>query len=335
MLYQPTIHYQRYILASAILLIFSINPSSASAKDLYTAGFEHSTTSDENDLDTYTLSYINNRRDHFWPYVNDADSDFDWGVLLHRYTGQAAGGNDFNGLQFEGILGWHYSQAAYFSTYLGSHRLDVPNEAHTVERFSYQIDALFNVTPKIKLNLHTANDFVYQYGLQPGGSNRFLYAQQWQGFLEWTPIPKIRINFSDSSWSLSDENTRHEYQVNLLYGISPSWPWIWVGLNYDHLGYDETKPDYWSPNEFYSYGLVLDSSFPITENFTGAIAGSLSRINEDLNPEGNGNSVFLGIDYKMTKSQTLRFGASRILSVQNNSAWSENIFRVSFNGAFE
>ena len=330
-----TIQFLRGILALSCLLLSLGFPGPAGAKDLYTAGFERSTTSDGNDLNTYTLQYLSNRRDHFWPYVNDADSDFDWGLLLHRYSGQAAGGNDFTGLQYEGILGWRYSQSAYFSTHFGSHRLDVPNENNAIDRFTYQVDALFTVTPKIKLNLHAANDFVYQYGLQPGGSNQFLNAQQWQGFFEWTPIPTIRINFSDSSWSLSDENTQHEYQVNILYGISPEWPWIWVGLNYDHLGYDETKTGYWSPNDFYSYGLVLDSSFPIYGNLTGAISGSLSHINEDTNPEGDGNSVFVGLDYKLTKTQTLRLGASRIRSVQNNSDWTENLFRISLNGAFE
>lgn len=302
------------------------------AKDLYTADYKHSSTSDAITLNTYTLSYINNRREQFWPYVEEATSGFDWGIILHRYTGQATG-IEFTGQQGEAVFGWRFSKSAYVSTNLGSHRLDVPSQATETERFTYNAAALLSAGSHIKFNLHAANDYVYPLGLQPAGVMQFLHGQKWQGMLEWTPIQKLRINFTETRWDLSDDNISHDYQANLLYGISPDWPWIWAGLNYEHLGYDETKPNYWTPFEFHSYGFVFDSSFPITNNLTGAVSANISRIKEDMYPLGNGNSYVVGLDYKLTKTQTLRLGFSHIDSKQNNSDWKENTLRVSFNGS--
>jgi len=305
----------------------------ARAKDLYTAGYSHSYTTDDITLNTSTLDYISNRREEFWPYQEDASSSVDWGIRVRRYDG-AASGIDFTGLKAEGTLGWRYSPGTYFSADLGSHRLKVPSRSKDSERFTYKVAALMAVTSHVKLNLHAASDYVYQDFLQPAGVTQLLHGKQLRGRLEWQPAGKFRFNVGETAWRLSDDNRSRDYEANILYGISPDWPWIWVGLNYEHLAYDRTMPDYWSPTKFYSYGLVLDSSFPITDNLTGNLSGNLSRIKEEDFALGNGDFAYVGLDYKLTKNHTVRIGVSRRRSIQNNSTWEQKTAWISFNGSF-
>ena len=150
---------------------------------------------------------------------------------------------------------------------------------------------------------------------------------------DWMPTKRIRFSGTHSNWELSDENTRRQNKLALVYGISPGWPWIWAGLIYERLEYDLNLPDYWTPGYSRTAGFVFDSSFPISDELTGAFSASLTRIKEDQYPEGDGGSLYLGLDYKFSKDHVLRMSFNRILSSQQSSAWSENTYMLSINGA--
>jgi len=317
----------------ALLLVLLFCCEMANARDLYTIGAEDSSTSDDIDLTTFEISYINNQREHLWPYNESADSDWDFGFALHRYNGKA-NGTDFTGYQLEAVLGWRYSSSTYFGGKIGDHNLDVQSLDQQEDRTTYDFSALVGLADSFSINLGAADDYVYQFGLQPAGAREFLHAERWQAGFELRPIETVRVIGSGSLWELSDANNRHEGSIKMIYGISPGWPWIWAGVSYEQLGYDVKKPDYWTPEKFRSLGFEFESSFPLTENISGALSASISRIKEDNFPEGNGDSIFAGIDYKVIDDLTLRVGASRIHSKQESSSWSEEAYRLSLNGSF-
>ncbi|MBE9525938.1 MAG: hypothetical protein IME94_03100 [Proteobacteria bacterium] len=305
----------------------------SSAKDLYTVGGANSSSSDEIDLNTIQFSYISNRREQFWPYVESADSEWDWGINLYRYYGQATG-TDFTGHHLEGVFGWHYSDKSYFRGTIGIHRLDVPSLDNQKDQKTYDLHAQFGITRNFYLLVNASEDYVYQLGLQPAAAREFLNAERWEAGFEWKPIESIRVSSTSSIWNLSDSNTRRENIARLLYGISPGWPWIWIGVSYEELEYDIVKSGYWTPASFRSVGLIFESSFPVSENLSGALSASLTNIKEDNNPEGNGGSITVGVDYKLTEIHTLRFEFNRILSSQQNSDWTENTYSLLLNGSF-
>ena len=322
----------RYRLIFSLITVLLGLCQVTNAENLYTLGATSSSSSDDIDLNDVQLRYVNNRREYAWPYAESADSDWDWGIELHRYFGQASG-TDFAGLQLQGLFGWHYSKNTYIHGAIGAHRLDVPSAENQKERATYDLNAQLGITKTFNLKLNTADNYVYQYGLQPAGAREYLNAHMSSAGFDWRPTERIRFSGSHSYWDLSDENTRRQYKYDLVYGISPGWPWIWAGLTYERLEYDMDKIGYWTPGYSRTAGLVFDSSFPVTENLTGAFSASLTRIKEDEYPEGDGGSLYIGIDYKLTKQHTLRMSFNRILSSQQSSTWSENTYYLSLNGA--
>lgn len=318
---------------STMLVLLIVYCQTVHTKDLYTLGASSSSTSDNIDLDSVKFSYLNNQREHFWPYVKSADSEYDWGVNLHYYDGQA-NGTDFRGHHLEGVFGFQISEISYIGGSIGLHNLDVPDLDNQKERNTYNIFTNLGLTNNFSLLFSIADNYVYQYGLQPAATREFLNAEMRTAGFQWKPFNTIRISGASTTWDLSDSNTKRETKARILYGISPGWPWIWIGVSYEKLKYEIVKPDYWTPENFRSVGLVFESSFPISDNLTGAVAASTSNVKEDNNPKGNGNSINLGLDYKLTEAHTLRLGFDRIVSQQKKSTWSENTYKLSVNGSF-
>ena len=316
----------------ALMMLFVFGQT-ASAEDLYTLGAFSSSSSDDIDLNSVQFHYISNRREHFWPYEQSADTLWDWGFDIYRYIGES-GGNDFTGHQFEGLFGWRFSDASYLGGTFGLHRLDVPDNSEQDDQWTYDLRAQFGVTNNFSVMLNAAEDYVYQLGLQPAGIREFLVAQTLEAGLTWNPVRVIRVTGLSSKWDLSDGNVRQEHQARLLYGISPGTPWVWLGVSYEELKYEEMKPDYWTPGRSRSIGLVFESHFVLLKDLAGSLSAGLSKIKEDDNPEGDGGYIFVGVDYNLTETHTLKFVYSRNRSIQQSSQWSENAYSLSLNGSF-
>jgi len=306
----------------------------ARADDLYTLGVATSSTSDDIDLNTLVLGYRNNRRDFFWPYQESADTVWDWGFDLHRRSGSAEE-FDFTGSQLEVMIGRRIGSQSYVRLSAGIHHLDVSDLNQRKEQFSYNAFALLELEPQAHITLETEDDYIYQDGIQPGGVKGFLNAKKSAVGLEWEVVDRIRVLANSSVWKLSDSNRRRQHTASLLYGISPGWPWIWSGVAYEALSYEDDNADYWTPTKFRSVGLVFDASFPVTDNVSAAVAVNVNKVKEDDHSQGDGGYLSLNVDYNLTSRHILRFESSRIQSAQENSDWSENIYSVSINGSLQ
>lgn len=323
----------RHITRCSILLLVVTGIQTARAQDLYTLGVNKSRSSDDINLQTWYFRYISNRREQFWPYEESADSDWDLGLEAYRYSGDTSNIN-FTGRRLMWKLGHRYSRNIYLDGKFGTHRLDVPDAGGTKDRLTYALNANIGLSPSFHLMANTADDYVYTLGLQPAGVLEYLHARKRGAGFSWRPAQRIRVSGATSLWNLSDSNSRAAHQLRFLYGISPTWPWIWAGISYEKLRYEHAMPGYWSPENYMAYNLEFESSFPIVKNLVGSISGSLSHIKEDDNPTGNGDAVAAGVDYKLTDITTLRAQASYIHSVQSSSDWSETLYQLSINGSF-
>lgn len=315
------------------LLISIIYCQNGNARDLQTVGKSHSSTSDNIDLTEYRFNYMSNQREFFWPYAELSDSEWDWGIDAHHYFGQTSG-TEFTGKHLEGIIGWRYSRLTYLNGRVGFHRLDVPEQNDSQGRPTYNFNAHIGFADNFTLKIKVADDFVYTLGMQPAGAREFLHADQWRIGFDYLVSNTVRMSGTASLWSLSDSNSRRQHSLTLLYGISPVQPWIWAGVSYEYLRFFHPRSDYWTPYDYLSVSLVIDSSFPILKNISGALSASLSRVKEDNNPVGDGDSFGAALDYTLTENITIRAGISRIKSVQTNSDWHEDSYHLSLNSAF-
>ncbi|MEE9355118.1 MAG: hypothetical protein V3U75_05965 [Methylococcaceae bacterium] len=317
--------------AITVVACFFIS-GSCIAKDLYTLGTSSSRSTDDIDIKNIHLSYINNRREYFWPYEESDNRNIDWGFDYDRYYGKADN-IKFVGNHLQGIIGKAISKSSYVSARIGLHSLNVPIQDSQDNRLSYEIFTDFGVSKKLNISLGIADDFIYQNGIQPAGVEEFLSAKKGRIALQWRPQDKLHISTKHSLWDMSDDNTRKQFNADMLYGLSTVKSWVWAGIAIEELQYENDREGYWSPKQFRSFGVVFESSVPVTDALSVGLSANWNRIKENNNPAGNGGSIYTGFDYKINSRYILRAGMSRIISSQGDSTWAENTYRFSINGA--
>ncbi len=134
----------------------------------------------------------------------------------------------------------------------------------------------------------------------------------------WNPIWKSSVQGFHTH--LNDENKGYLYDVSTHYGLSPSWPWIWVGYGVHGLSYDQTAVGYWSPDRFFNHGPRFDSSFPLYGKFSGIFALNLNYFKEN-NLSGEGYLMAAGLQWGQFDGNHVRLVYNKIRSSQNQSAW--------------
>jgi hypothetical protein len=130
---------------------------------------------------------------------------------------------------------------------------------------------------------------------------------------------------------MSDSNTMFWTDFEMLYGISPEWPWIWAGAGVYFQKFEFESDDYWSPSQYLSYGPRLDSSFPISSRLTGWAEIHINIVTENSVFEEIGDFASLGLDFAVTPKTHLLFGITRSDSIRDGDHYYENGAFLSLN----
>ena len=321
----------RLLLKCELLIVACSFNWVAHADQLYTLGSNKSSSSDDIILRTVYFDYKSHLRSYFWPYQEQTSDSWDWGVYLQRATGEAAA-IPYSSKLATISLGWHHSSNSYLIGTVGNHRL-LPDDAQEEEsKNNYELEAHVGAVETGHFYYHIADDYVYQFSLQPAGIKEYLSARRQTLGVRWNPARIVRLEESMSQWNLNDDNLRRSAKFDAYMRLSSEW--VWLGLSYEKMGYHDKKADYWSPQTFRSFALVFESSIPLGEKISASLAGSVSSIKEDNFPQGRGSALSLGLDLKPAKAFTIRFSSSQLKSQQESSQWSERSYRVSINGLF-
>lgn len=298
---------------------------------MYVLGTNRSVTSDEIKLNSRYFDYKNHLRDYFWPYLDKTGKAWDWGVTVKHANGEAAA-IPFSGESGSLALAWHYSKSDYILGKVGRHRLT--NDATKAEesRSNYEFEAGIGDTETWRMFYQYSDDYVYQLFLQPAGIKEYLNAQRHRVGTRWNPVRLLKLEVIGSQWNLSDENIRRSVRFDADLRLSREW--IWLGVTYEKMGYQDKRADYWTPQTFRSYGVSFDASLSLARKLTANLSGAISNIKEDNYHQGRSDSLTLGVDYKPVDGFALRYSFFRNKSQQNNSRWSERSYFVSINGIF-
>lgn len=162
--------------------------------------------------------------------------------------------------------------------------------------------------------------FITENELRLTGS--VLWGQKWRTSIAWT----------QSQWS--DQNRKNSTDTSLMYGISTGWPWVWIGYGVLSQKYSHQMSDYWSPRKFSTHGLRFDSSFPITDIWSGIFALNLNNYNED-GFTGQGSYGVAGIQARWSPQTEAKLTTTQIRSGQSRSRWSSDEVQFSFTHRFE
>lgn len=314
----------------AVFLLACLAPGAwaGSRDDLFQTGYRHDQTSDGLDMNSWLVSYRNHRREMFWPWQDSPDYSLDWGLSLRRDSGEIPQ-RSFTAARLAALLGKRFSPSLYAEASGGMHRL---NTAWRDELAIYSGAVYWSPSAWLDLHIFTNRDYLYTDAQIPAGITEALAARTYAAAVTIKPARRWHLNGTGKVGALSDGNRSYHYIYSLMYGVSPDWPWIWVGIGGETLHYDEARPGYWTPRNFRAAGLRFDSSVPLSESLEFDAALNLDRLHED-GTTGSGYYADVGFDWTMMKDIHLRLGAIRNHSLQQGSRWSERIYTVSLGGA--
>lgn len=142
------------------------------------------------------------------------------------------------------------------------------------------------------------------------------------------PQEKWRLSGFYKESFLSDKNNSKSYDVQAMYALSASWPWIWVGYGATGLHFDENKLGYWSPKNFFNHGTRLDTSFPLYNKISGIVAFNYNFFSEN-NVSGEGYLAAAGLQWGQFDGNNVRLMYTKIRSGQNQNPWIYEGLRLS------
>jgi hypothetical protein len=155
-------------------------------------------------------------------------------------------------------------------------------------------------------------------------------------------ITKAQLNYSytfQDVWKLkgfanrskhSDTNVSKKYDLSLMYGISPAWPWIWLGYGVNIIKHEQDKIGYWSPTNFSAHGPRFESNFGVYKKLSAILALNVSFYNED-GTKGTSHYAVAGLQWGNYNKRHFKLTYNRIKSGQDNSPWTSDHFSLTCN----
>ncbi len=318
------------------VLVFSwicwVSPVFSSDYDLASLEFGAKTSSNDINRSRVVLDYRSQRRAYFWPYVELVDSSLDWGGQVFEEGGTVES-NDYTGRKAEVFLGGRPTPYIYLEGRLGYHQLASEVSADDASTTAIRFLGFYEIARGIKVKGEFQRDFLYASSVGVSAVGEALMARTGVIGGEWQPVLPWRFLARSVLQKSSDSNTMRQNTLEALYGISPEWPWIWSGAFVETLRFDNKTDGYWSPQDFKSFGVKLESSFPINQSFSATAGFNLSRSQERNEPWGTGYFIGAGVDYLFMDNYHLIVSISRNESLQDESVWKENSAKVSIKGS--
>ena len=151
----------------------------------------------------------------------------------------------------------------------------------------------------------------------------------WGANILYKPAKRWHLNYTHRSAYLNDSNTRSDDDASVMYGLSPDWPWIWIGAGYYRLTDSNTTNGYWAPRVFSSYGPRVDISVPLFGAFSASLGLNYNWYNDIDFGSGIGYYGVAKITHGSYGSRQISLGVESIDSKQEASRWTSTAILAS------
>ncbi len=324
------------LLQILVVLVFSwvcsVSPAFSSDYDLASLEFGAKKSSNDIQRSRAVFDYRSQRRAYYWPYVEFVDSSLDWGGQVFDESGTVES-NDYTGRKAELFLGGRPTPYIYLEGRLGYHQLVSDTLTNDVSTTAIKLLGFYEVARGIKIKGEFQRDFLYASSVGVASVGEALTARTGMVGGEWQPVLPWRFLARSVLQKSSDSNTMRQNTLEALYGVSPEWPWIWSGVFVETLRFENKSEGYWSPQDFKSFGVKFESSFPINQDFSATAGFNLNRSQDRDEPWGTGYFIGAGIDYLFLNDYHLIVSVSRNESLQDESVWKEYAAQISIKGS--
>ncbi len=287
-------------------------------------------TSDKYSRQIYSIKYWQRQWNFGYTYPDEKpEEDTNYGLELYQNSGQVPS-QSHTGKAVKVLLGKKINPELVLTGALGYHSLNVDQgtNSYSTARASGRLKMNHHFYQKNEVQLEYENDYHYTLQLASGSARNPLTTEGYNLNFTLKPIEKIRVLLGYGNRWVSDGVQRQTTEGSLLYGISPSWPWIWVGIGGEYISHSRTTPEYYSPKFFKSYGTRAEAAFPVTDEWSVGAAWNYSIIQEEVLAAGVGHYIVGNVRYGGRQNFNFGFNYVKILSQQSNSEWSSESYTL-------
>ncbi len=289
--------------------------------------------SDSDDLEINKLS-IGYRHGHdIFNYLHEAEAEKEWlwSLKTTHDTIKRPTQDNYKGSEYSASVAQKINKQLSAEVGLGHSELKNKRTGITDQLTSYSAKAKLAITDKLVVHAKQERQYLFDHAIIESDSGKLVHGDTSDLGLYWRAHDKWRVQGNILKQGLSDGNDSQKISGAVLYGISSGWPWIWTGIKAEKLEYDEQRASYWTPADYQSYGLTLDSSFPVSKDLSMSLGANFNRSKEDNNPSGTGYSVSAGADWKVAENISLKATGYLLESTQETSEWKQDGINLSVN----
>lgn len=264
-------------------------------------------------------------------YENGRKSGTKWKIESHYHDVENEGDKDtYHGEQILGTITQEFNE--YIQAELSVGAVYMENQrTHNDKNFTkYKAKVTTKPTKNLTISAEHGEDLLFSEALIEDDNNQLLSGKTSRVSGNWRAAKRIIVEGSSQYRELSDGNRAKQHRGAVLYGISPDTPWVWAGVEAQSLSYDEKKSNYWSPEEYEAYAVVVTSNVKVNDKLSVDVSGNLNRTKEDNFDWSSGNAVSVGATYKVSENTKVKAHATHLESSREKESWNGNSVGASF-----
>lgn len=207
---------------------------------------------------------------------------------------------------------------------VGAAKVDSQDDHRSENLTTYQVGAKATLGEQLSVGIQHEKDFAYRNQILTNQHGQILNAKTTKADVKYRPTERVRLEADNTYRKLSDGNSSKAYKVGAYYGISPSWPYIWAGVEYSTLDFKYQDEGYWTPENYRSVAATFTASYPVNDKLSMNTSLNVNRSKDDASDDyGTGYYASVGADMKISPNSTLTANAHYIKSQQEASDWDE------------
>lgn len=289
--------------------------------DLYEAQYSLGDTTDKINFKDLLLRGSLNKKDLFWPYLNEGtnQNSFDF-AYHHRYQKGPQFKFKFNEVQLN--YGRTFSERYRFFLLGGLYHYDDENPGRSSANMrlqgTLQASLPMGITGALTLGRGAAINEIFLTGT---GFQNIESTKVAINVTKQLLDDLVSVRLDVRKHFLREDIEQTFFDGEIMAALMKYPHWIRVGFGYHTLDYSKNSNSYWSPLDFYSFGPRIDLSFLFREVIQLYFGGNYSWFEENKTFEGDGYYMRTGIKYGIREDFMIDLAYERNESIQNNNSW--------------
>ena len=263
-------------------------------------------------------------------YTRGYKNNINWKLGAHYHDVSETGKYAYHGNEVIGQITKEFNDYIKGELSIGAIHLENQGTHQHTNFTKYNAKITAQPTKNASITVEHGENLLFQEAIIEDDNKHLVSGKTTKLSGSWRAAKRIIVEGSTQYRELSDGNTSRQNRAAVLYGISPDVPWVWAGVEAQSLSYDDTKNNYWSPEDYEAYAVVLSTNFPINKKLSLSAGGNINRTKEKGYDWASGGTVTVGANYALSKNTSIKAEASYLESTRGNDSWNGNKVGISF-----